>query len=395
MKLVKKAELYVTELFKNVLEFKYKYHDVTHTKNVVNAVEEIGQQEQISEKDIEILQLAAWFHDTGYIKCKDGHEGESVKIATTFLVANEVDQNTIDSVSNLIMATVFNHEPKTILEKIMCDSDYYHVGSDAYFSFLKELRTEWKLCDVAIFSEKEWLNENISFLKDKHQFYTNYAKENWEPIKQKNIQILEEKRTEKRAIEKNEDLVVTPKKKKKKKKKKLGRGVETLFRVTINNHTRLSDIADSKANILLSVNAVIISVALSVLIPKLDSPGNIYLTLPTFVLLFFSVISIVFAILATRPKVTSTEFTKEDILNKKVNLLFFGNFYKVPYQDYEDEINKMMLDNDYLYNSLTKDLHYLGIILDRKYKLLRITYNIFMVGIVVSVLTFLYAYQHS
>jgi len=206
---------------------------------------------------------------------------------------------------------------------------------------------------------------------------------------------LEEKRTEKRAIEKNEDLVVTPKKKKKKKKKKLGRGVETLFRVTINNHTRLSDIADSKANILLSVNAVIISVALSVLIPKLDSPGNIYLTLPTFVLLFFSVISIVFAILATRPKVTSTEFTKEDILNKKVNLLFFGNFYKVPYQDYEDEINKMMLDNDYLYNSLTKDLHYLGIILDRKYKLLRITYNIFMVGIVVSVLTFLYAYQHS
>ncbi|WP_130733589.1 Pycsar system effector family protein [Flavobacterium sp. J27] len=392
MKLVKNAEQFVTELFKKVLEFKYKYHDVNHTKNVVHAVRQIGEYEGVSEEDLELLQVAAWFHDTGYIKTKDGHEEESTRIASSFLRDNHVPEEKIEVINRLIMATVFNHTPKDLLEKIICDADYYHVGSCDYFSFLKELRTEWKLCNVAVFTEKEWLKENISFLKSKHTFYTDYAKNNWNKVKQQNLNILEEKKEENGTIAQTEATVTKPKKKK---KKKLGRGVETLFRVTITNHTRLSDIADSKANILLSVNAIIISVALSVLIPKLDSPGNAYLTLPTFVLLFFSVISIVFAILATRPKVTSTEFTKEDILNKKVNLLFFGNFYKVPYQDYEDEINKMMVDNDYLYNSLTKDLHYLGIILDRKYKLLRITYNIFMVGIVISVLTFLYAYQHS
>lgn len=394
MKLVKNAELYVTELFKKVLEFKYKYHDVDHTRNVVKAVKEIAAHENISAEEIELLELAAWFHDTGYIECKDGHENVSASIATQFLKDNEVDATTIESVVNLILVTAFNHKPKNTLEKIICDADYYHIGNIDYLSFLKELRTEWKLCEVATFTELEWLQENITFLKEKHVFYSNYAKKNWGVIKNKNIKILEQKKNEILAMENSENLE-NQTKKKKKKNKKLGRGVETLFRVTITNHTRLSDIADSKANILLSVNAVIISVALSVLIPKLDSPGNIYLTLPTFVLLFFSVISIVFAILATRPKVTTTDFTKEDILNKKVNLLFFGNFYKVPYQDYEDEINKMMKDNDYLYNSLTKDLHYLGIILDRKYKLLRITYNVFMVGIVISVLTFLYAYQHS
>jgi hypothetical protein len=157
----------------------------------------------------------------------------------------------------------------------------------------------------------------------------------------------------------------------------------------------LSEIADSKANILLSVNAIIISISLSTLIPKLDSPSNAHLVIPTFVLVMFSVVSIIFAILSTRPKVTSGTFTPKDVEDRKVNLLFFGNFYKMPYQDYETAVNEMMKDRTYLYNSMIKDLYYLGLVLERKYRLLRITYNIFMVGIIVSVLTFVIAFKNS
>jgi hypothetical protein len=175
------------------------------------------------------------------------------------------------------------------------------------------------------------------------------------------------------------------------KKEKPERGVDTLFRVSLGNHIRLSGIADRKANILLSVNAIIISIILSRLIPKLDGPKNGHLIVPTFIMLVSSVITIVFAILSTRPKVTKGVFTKKDIEDKKVNLLFFGNFCKMPLEDYQWAMHEMMKDQEYIYNSLIKDLYYLGVVLNKKYQLLRIAYNIFMVGIVVSVIAFVIA----
>jgi hypothetical protein len=194
-----------------------------------------------------------------------------------------------------------------------------------------------------------------------------------------------------------EDKEVKKEKKDKSKKEvkpsKPDRGIDTLFRVTLSNHTRLSGIADSKANILLSVNAIIISIALSTIVPKLDSPSNAHLVIPTFIMLTSSVVSIIFAILSTRPKVTSGTFTRRDIEDRKVNLLFFGNFYKMPLEEYEWAVNEMMKDNSYLYNSMIKDLYFLGIVLERKYKLLRITYNIFMIGIIISFLAFFLAFN--
>ncbi|WP_338375176.1 Pycsar system effector family protein [uncultured Flavobacterium sp.] len=395
MKLVNKAKLYVTELFENILEFKYTYHNINHTKSVVKAAEEIAIHEKIDGEDLEILLVAAWFHDCGYVECKEGHEEVSVRIVSKFLEENDYDIIYIEKVAKIIRATVFNYVPTTILEKIICDADYNHLGKENYFETASLLRKEWELTNYNVCCDLEWAKGNLALLNEKHHFYTEYAKLNWDAIKDKNIQKLKEKIEKLKVMERPIVEEKKEKKKKKKKNKKLGRGVETLFRVTINNHTRLSDIADSKANILLSVNAVIISVALSVLIPKLDSPGNNYLSLPTFVLLFFSVTSIIFAILSTRPKVTKSDFTDEDVINKKVNLLFFGNFYRIPYDVFQGEINKMMLDNDYMYGSLAKDLHYLGIILERKYRLLRITYTIFMIGIIASVFAFIYAYKNS
>lgn len=177
-----------------------------------------------------------------------------------------------------------------------------------------------------------------------------------------------------------------------KKDQKSDRSVDTLFRVTLNNHTRLSDIADSKANILLSVNAIIISVCLSVLVPKLDAPKNTHLVIPTFVLLISSVLTIIFAILSTKPNVTKTTFTDQDIKDRKVNLLFFGNFHQMKFDHYLTSMHDLIKDRDYIYDSMVKDLYFLGKVLDRKYKLLSITYQIFMAGIVISVLSFAYAF---
>jgi hypothetical protein len=182
-------------------------------------------------------------------------------------------------------------------------------------------------------------------------------------------------------------------KKKKSKSKKPDKGIDTMFRTTLNNHNNLSGLIDNKANILLSVNAIIISLSLSTIIPKLDNPANAHLVIPTLILITSSLFSITFAILATRPSVTKGSFTRTEVEEKKVNLLFFGNFYRMPYEDYNWAVNEMMNDREYLYNSMIKDLYYLGIVLEKKYRLLRTTYNIFMFGIIISVLAFLIAFK--
>jgi hypothetical protein len=144
--------------------------------------------------------------------------------------------------------------------------------------------------------------------------------------------------------------------------------------------------ADGKANILISVNAIIISVILTVLLRRLEI--DTYLTIPTIIFLSFSVVTIVIAILATRPKISEGVFSREDIMNKKTNLLFFGNFHKASLEEYEWGMSQMMRDQDYLYGALIKDIHQLGVVLGRKYKLLRLAYGVFMIGIIVSVIAF-------
>ncbi|RYZ88997.1 MAG: phosphohydrolase [Proteobacteria bacterium] len=171
-----------------------------------------------------------------------------------------------------------------------------------------------------------------------------------------------------------------------KKDSKVERSIATMFRIISDNHVSLSQMADSKANIMISVNTIVMSILVSVLLGKLQFyPEYI---LPTIILLGVCLSAVVFSILATRPNVSSGTFTKEDIINKKVNLLFFGNFYNMDLQDYDWAMKEMMSDREYLNSSMIKDIYFLGVVLARKYKYLRISYNIFMFGLVVAIVAF-------
>lgn len=163
-------------------------------------------------------------------------------------------------------------------------------------------------------------------------------------------------------------------------------GIQTMLRITSTNHIRLSEMADTKANILISVNAIIISVILSVLLPQLHSEN--YLTIPALIFLAVAVSTIVVAITAIKPKLNRGTFKLQDIEDKKINLLFFGNFHKMPLQNYDLAMRIMMRDPDYLYRSMIKDIYYLGVALGKKYRLVRLAYNIFMVGLIVSIIAF-------
>ena len=384
------AEKFVLGLFKDELPNTFLYHNFNHTLRVVKSTKEIIQNSEIHVKQKEALIVAAWLHDTGYTKQWKDHEEVSAQIASQFLKDHKVDEKTAEMVKGLILATKMKVVPKNDLERIIKDADASHFAKDYFNETSEFLRQELRLNDIKDFSPPQWRKENIKMFTEKHKFYTDYAAKNWKAQKDENLLSLLKKEQKKKKKFKREE--VKAKLKAKYKDQSADRGVQTLYRTTLRNHIKLSDIADTKANILLSVNAIIISLALSNIIPKLDAPTNRYLMVPTLILVLFSVASIILSILSTRPNVTSGEFTREQVKKKQVNILFFGNFHKMSYDQYQWAINEIIYDKDYIYEALTKDLWLLGVVLNKKYMLLRKTYTVFMAGIIVSVLAYIAAF---
>lgn len=385
--IIEKTKHFTTNLFLKKLDSKYVYHNLKHVNRVVKSTMELIDHSELDEEQREVLILTAWLHDIGFTKGHENHEEESSKIASNFLKKEGYPEEKIKKVTDCILATKRGYTPQNILEKIIRDADCSHFGKTNFAETSEYLRQELALLNIASYSKKEWDQINIDMLTTEHRFYTEYAKTNWDKVKKKNLKKLIKQKNLKKEIEIKESL------KAKYKTESPDRGIQTLFRVTLKNHLTLSDIADTKANILLSVNAIIISLVLSNLITKLDNPSNTYLIYPTAIFVFFSVVSMILAVLATRPNITSGEFTKEDVKNKKVNLLFFGNFHKMKLDDYQWAINELIKDKEYIYSSLTKDLYFLGLVLNRKYKILRWTYTIFIIGIIVSVFAYAMAFK--
>lgn len=403
--LLQETERYVTHFFATRVKPEFLFHNIDHTNDVVKASATLANYYQLPESERLILLLAAWFHDTGYSSGNARwHETVSKEIATDFLQQHQVDATVIEKVGNAIMATQWPQCPVNLTEQILCDADLFHLGTDQFDEKNKLLRKELNMLFDKKLSKKEWRQKNIFFLQQ-HRYFTDYARKSLQPIKDRHLQALLEK-----APEEQEDSaahaikMVPPKppeeaehadhhktaKVKVKADRTTDRGIATMFRIMSENHVNLSQMADSKANIMISVNTIVMSIMVSVLLGKLQFyPEFIW---PTIVLLTVCLGAVVYAILATRPNITKGTFTEEDIKNKKVNLLFFGNFYNMSLHEYDWAMKEMMKDNEYLNSSMIKDIYFLGVVLARKYKYLRISYNIFMFGLIAAILAFAIAF---
>ncbi|MFT3912125.1 MAG: DUF5706 domain-containing protein [Ferruginibacter sp.] len=378
---------HVKEYLSTNLDKKFGFHDLSHTIDVVSAVEMITAAMELKKHEKNILLVAAWFHDVGYTERMEDHEDIGALHAENFLQKFLVNQDDIDKVKNCIIATHYPQQPLTEAEKILCDADMIHLADKKYFKKAAVLRKEWETTRNKFYPGSEWLELNIKFLTD-HSWHTQFCKENFEERKKKNVlKLLALKQDQMPdVIIPGEVLIKETKKNKKDKEEDYGRGVDTLFKIASGNHMRLSGMADNKAHILLSINSIIISIVLSVLAKKLTEAS--YMILPTIVLLCVCLASMVFAVLTTRPKISKNKIKLDQVTNQEVNLLFFGNFHRMNPETYEWGIGEVMRDKNYLYKTLTKDVYYLGKVLAVKYRYLNIGYTIFMCGLITSVVTF-------
>lgn len=395
---------HVSNLFHLNKDERLTYHNLLHTEQVVKAVVKIANHYQLSDHDFFVVNVAAWFHDIGYLTNCERHEERGAALAKEFLESKGAEPELTDLVTNCILATKMPQRPVGLLEEIVCDADLFHLGSEDFKERNKLIRKEAIAFSGRDIDKEEWRSKTI-VLFEMHHYHTDYCQDLLAAKKESNLNELKEKVFKDKHGKKKEEVlhdsapvisekqteIVVEKKNKDKKQKsdRPDKGIETMFRISSGNHQRLSDMADNKAHIMISTNSIILSVTLSVLLRKLED--NPHLIIPTLILLIICVVTMVFSILATRPTVPPGTFSQQDIDEKKVNLLFFGNFYRMALPDYVNGMQKMMEDREFLYGSLIRDLYSQGVVLGRKYRLLRIAYNVFMFGIIASVLAFVIA----
>ena len=399
--ILRDAQALVTDLLSNKLDKNIKFHTLQHTQEVVAAAQVMADYHKISDDDRFALYLAAWFHDTGYTSGKStDHEDVSIQLVNEFMSARSIDDTTRNKVVGCINATRMPQSPKNELEQIMCDADLFHLGTDEFNEKNRLLRQELNEFGDNNVSKKDWRKINIRFL-ERHTYFTPYAKEKLQPVKDQHLAELLKKEDKKPEIMKPEkkekskqkdpgkdpaELAAVEDKKRKEREKEADRSIATVFRIMAQSHTNLSQMADSKANILISVNSIILSIMMATLFEKLQTDTT--LQIPVSILTVVCVTSIVFGILATRPTVSHGTFTRDDIANKRTNLLFFGNYHKMPLEDYNWGMTEMLADKNYMNASMIKDQYFLGVVLAKKYKFLRVAYNIFMYGLILAIIAF-------
>jgi hypothetical protein len=384
------------------------FHNLAHKARVLDMANKMISHYNLDDRARFITLASIWILEPEKAGLGPASEkGAAVDRMVDRLASLGVGKEDLLEIRSCLAACEGIHVPESICEKICSDASSFYFGSNSFSQSNKLRRKEAEAFAGHKISGILWREQSITLFEN-HQFYTEYAQSLLNLAKQNNLRTLLEKQASddqknypeywgkntKREEVQDAQTGIKPKppgepssRLSGKKPKHHLRGVETMFRNSSSNHLRLSVMADNKAFIMISVNSILISVAIGLIIGKLVLIPKLFV--PTVFLLLVNVVAIIYSVLATRPGVMKGTFTKKEVEDKTVDLLFFGSFYKMPLEDFEYGIRVMMDDIEFLYGSLIKDIYLQGKVLGRKFRFLRISYNIFMYGTAATVLAYI------
>ena len=182
MHINKQMNDFVINLLKSEIPATYYYHNYEHSLYVMQKAAEIGMHENCSDIELELLSVAALWHDTGYVNIYTGHEEESCTLARQYLPGYGYATEDVNTICGMIMATKIQQSPKNKLEEIIAYADLEYLSSAGAGikadNLFKELRSINPLL-----TKEEWNRIQVSFLQQ-HHYFTRFCKENREPLKQ-------------------------------------------------------------------------------------------------------------------------------------------------------------------------------------------------------------------
>ena len=170
----KEVREYILDRLENTLDSHLYYHGLEHTKDVLGAVENIALSEGVTSHELELLKVAAAFHDSGFLVVYKNHEEAGCGIAYEVFNKIGMSQEDQDIIYNLILSTKVPQQPKTHLEEILCDADLDYLGRDDFEFISNSLFDEFKHWNI-VSDVETWMNIQISFL-DKHKYWTKFSK---------------------------------------------------------------------------------------------------------------------------------------------------------------------------------------------------------------------------
>ncbi|MDD4151815.1 MAG: HD domain-containing protein [Candidatus Gracilibacteria bacterium] len=188
-KILKDIMDYVNNLL-GPLEHHY-YHHYEHTLEVMYRSLYLGQKENLSQSDLELLAIASLFHDTGFIIQYDKNELIGAGIAKNYLNSILFPKEKIHIIEKLIEATIVERQPDNLLESIIKDADTDNLGRIDFFDKGARLKKEIETIKNIKILNPDWYHYSLKFLKS-HKFYSNSELVEREQIKEENIGKLEE-----------------------------------------------------------------------------------------------------------------------------------------------------------------------------------------------------------
>jgi HD superfamily phosphodiesterase len=378
--IVRLAAQHVFQIFRNAgPDNPLVFHNFGRARALVDASREIAKGAKLDDGDLPVLLLAAWFHDTGYAVGPKGNRKRSAEIARTFLVEQRQPQELVDAVAAAIQASD-SPSPDKPVQEVLYDALLLPIAGKDYLSLAEQFRLERDRRNGEVHSDVEWSRICIAFF-DNHQFRTRYAQLEYNARRAENLVRLHKllrKQIGQAADHDAEDAKVT---------KGVGKTVENLFDSITRNQVRLFQIADHRTSTMIHVNAIMTTVVVAVLLRRVEEHRE--LLIPTLLLLTVNLVTILLSILSMRTgRRELRRILGADAPVHDQNVLMFTNDTPWSLEEYRGRMNRLATDWPALQQTLVEDMYFIRKLLLDRAKALRITYDVFIAGLAISVLAF-------
>lgn len=388
---IKTAEQFAWDYYETRRDGRLVFHNLHLARRLSAKAAEIGAKTELSATLLATAGIATWLIPTGFLSQYKSPSAGSLEAAKRFFAQQTGAEELRDLVFHCIQAVLEGGAPVNDAESVASDAWNAALYGENYEEHHPMMRLEQELMGDVRTTRAEWGQRQLQNLLSV-RFYTPYARTTYEPLLARHI-LRQKQQMEKWLRNETDERPISSESGGRFDELEMEsppmRGVQTFFRTNYRIHINLSAIADNKANIMISVNSILISVLITLLSYRNIGETNPQILLPVVIFLVSGLASLTFAVLSARPKVTMLNNGKsmEEI---RKNIVFFGNFVTLDLDQYEEAMDAMFRDDQLLYGNMTRDLYFLGKVLDKKYRYLSISYNIFMMGFIATVAAFLY-----
>jgi uncharacterized membrane protein len=377
---VRLAAQHVFQLFRNAgPENPLVFHGFGRARALVDGCREIAEGAKLDEADLPVLLLAAWFHDTGYAVGPKGNRNQSAEQARAFLAEHKQPQPLIEEVEAAILASD-SPTPNNLVQEVLHDALLLPAASKNYFELADQFRLERERRNDEIHSDVEWSKICIAFF-DNHPFRTRYAQLEYNGRRAANLVRLHKDLRKQIGEVANQDAEQA------RATKGVGKTVENIFDSISRNQIRLFQIADRRTATMIHVNAIMVTLVVGLLLRRVEQQRS--LLFPTLVLLTVNLVTIFISIYSMRSGRSSlTRILGQDAAVHDQNLLMFSNETPWSLEDYRGRMNRLATNWPELQQTLVEDMYFIRKLLMERTKALRISYDIFIGGLAVSVVAF-------